>query len=189
MIALPRPRSVCSLAPTTTRMWSPEYGKAHLRRLHFDLAPCVDQWGEERLFEHTTGNLGDINRKSSRARRRRLVDRRGDPRTHGRRRPAPRVRLQSRNVAAVSGGTASPRLPGAGLSDGTAGPNLGLVRLGPLAMVRFFYPRLLGRRIPAMNPGLGVVPRSCALGRTRARALVWRALAVLARDFARRIGR
>jgi carotenoid cleavage dioxygenase len=40
--------------------WSPEYGKAHLRRLHFDLQPGVGEWREERLFEDTIGDLGDI---------------------------------------------------------------------------------------------------------------------------------
>jgi carotenoid cleavage dioxygenase len=40
--------------------WSPAYGKAHLRRLHFDLASVENTWREERLFAETVGDLGDV---------------------------------------------------------------------------------------------------------------------------------
>src|SRR5690606_9370746 len=32
----------------------------HLRRLHFDLASASDEWREERLFEETIADLGDV---------------------------------------------------------------------------------------------------------------------------------
>jgi carotenoid cleavage dioxygenase len=40
--------------------WSPEYGKAHLRRLHFDLSSPANEWKEERLFERVIADLGDV---------------------------------------------------------------------------------------------------------------------------------
>jgi carotenoid cleavage dioxygenase-like enzyme len=40
--------------------WKPGYGKAHLRRLHFDLGSTNYEWREERLFDETIGDLGDI---------------------------------------------------------------------------------------------------------------------------------
>jgi carotenoid cleavage dioxygenase len=40
--------------------WSPRYGKAHLRRLHFDLGSSGSEWREERLFEDAIADLGDV---------------------------------------------------------------------------------------------------------------------------------
>jgi carotenoid cleavage dioxygenase len=40
--------------------WSPNYGKAHLRRLTFDLMSADDHWHEERLFDAAIGDLGDV---------------------------------------------------------------------------------------------------------------------------------
>src|SRR5690606_15781392 len=37
-----------------------QYGKAHLRRLHFDLGSSDSEWREERLFEDAIGDLGDV---------------------------------------------------------------------------------------------------------------------------------
>lgn len=48
------------LANTDGSPWRPEYGKAHLRRLHFDLNSNADDWREERLFEEVIGDLGDV---------------------------------------------------------------------------------------------------------------------------------
>jgi carotenoid cleavage dioxygenase-like enzyme len=40
--------------------WSPDYGKAHLRRLHFDLRSPSDEWREERLLDEVIADLGDV---------------------------------------------------------------------------------------------------------------------------------
>ncbi len=48
------------LQSTDGSPWSPQYGKAHLRRLHFDLGSSGSEWREERLFEDAIGDLGDI---------------------------------------------------------------------------------------------------------------------------------
>src|SRR5690606_8699898 len=40
--------------------WSPEYGKAYLRRLHFDLSSSDLHWREERLFDEVIADLGDV---------------------------------------------------------------------------------------------------------------------------------
>jgi carotenoid cleavage dioxygenase len=40
--------------------WSPSYGEAYLRRLHFDLSSSADTWREERLFPEPMADLGDV---------------------------------------------------------------------------------------------------------------------------------
>ncbi len=40
--------------------WSPEYGKAYLRRLTFDLADGSETWREELLFAQPMADLGDV---------------------------------------------------------------------------------------------------------------------------------
>lgn len=48
------------LKNTDGSSWSPDYGKAHLRRLHFDLASNAEEWREERLFDEAIADLGDV---------------------------------------------------------------------------------------------------------------------------------